>query len=163
MGSIIQPIPTLFSEHSLKRGGNVLGLDRAAENLICKLKHRLTHCPIPDLIRYEIPLTIGRSTVFLVGITWDKPEEEPIFRATGEKMIEQLAAYAKSIDGLNEFIYLNYAHSTQNPLAGYGAENLQKLKRTSEKYDPKGIFQTAAPGGFKIVNAEGERSGVWDN
>lgn len=29
-----QPFPTVFSKHSLERGGNVLGLDRAKENLI---------------------------------------------------------------------------------------------------------------------------------
>ena len=29
-----QPFPTVFSKHSLERGGNILGLDRARENLI---------------------------------------------------------------------------------------------------------------------------------
>ena len=33
---LIQPIPTIFSKHSLERGGNVLGLDRARANLIRK-------------------------------------------------------------------------------------------------------------------------------
>lgn len=92
--------------------------------------------------------------MFLSDISWDKPEEENIFRSAGEKMIEQLTAYAESIDGLNEYIYLNYADSTQNPLVGYGAENLQKLRSASEKYDPNGVFQTAVPGGFKLANVE---------
>jgi len=35
MNVMFQPIPTLFSEHSVKKGGNVLGLDRATENLVC--------------------------------------------------------------------------------------------------------------------------------
>lgn len=34
--SLIQPIPTIFSTHSVERGGNVLGLDRAKDNLVCK-------------------------------------------------------------------------------------------------------------------------------
>lgn len=33
---LIQPIPTIFSQHSVERGGNVLGLDRFKDNLICK-------------------------------------------------------------------------------------------------------------------------------
>lgn len=34
ISSVFQPIPTVFSKHSLERGGNILGLDRAKENLI---------------------------------------------------------------------------------------------------------------------------------
>lgn len=34
--SMFQPIPTLFSEHSVEKGRNVLGLDRATENLVSK-------------------------------------------------------------------------------------------------------------------------------
>ena len=33
--SLIQPIPTIFATHSVERGGNVLGLDRFKDNLIC--------------------------------------------------------------------------------------------------------------------------------
>ncbi|KAK2764444.1 hypothetical protein FQN54_009138 [Arachnomyces sp. PD_36] len=122
---MFQPVPTIFSKHSVEKGGNVLGLDRATENLV----------------------------LLLLDVTWDTPEEEIIFRAASEKMIAELAAYAGSVGGLNEFIYLDYADSTQNPLRGYGEENLQKLKRVSEKYDPDGVFQTAVPGGFKVSKA----------
>ena len=34
--TMFQPIPTIFSQHSLEKGGNVLGLDRATQNLVCK-------------------------------------------------------------------------------------------------------------------------------
>lgn len=33
---LIQPIPTIFSQRGVERGGNVLGLDRFKDNLICK-------------------------------------------------------------------------------------------------------------------------------
>lgn len=36
ISTLIQPIPTIFSKHSVERGGNVLGLDRAKDNLVCK-------------------------------------------------------------------------------------------------------------------------------
>lgn len=36
MANMIQPLPTLFTEHGLEKGGNVLGLDRTDENLVCK-------------------------------------------------------------------------------------------------------------------------------
>lgn len=152
MVSMIQPFPTLFSKHSVRKDGNVLGLDRATENLIRKLKYRLGNFHIAREQRKALIVQV--QSVFLVDIAWDQPEEDAIFRATGEKMIKQLAAYAKTIDGLSEFIYIDYADSTQNPLASYGAENLQKLKSASEKYDPKGIFQMAVPGAFKLANVE---------
>ena len=36
ISNMIQPVPTLFSNHSIDRGGNVLGLDRFKENLVCE-------------------------------------------------------------------------------------------------------------------------------
>lgn len=36
MQNMFQPIPTIFAEHSDEKGGNVLGLDRFKENLVCK-------------------------------------------------------------------------------------------------------------------------------
>lgn len=36
IATLIQPIPTIFSQHSVERGGNVLGLDRAKDNLVCE-------------------------------------------------------------------------------------------------------------------------------
>lgn len=34
MDTIIQPWPKLFAQHSVEKGGNVLGLERFDENLI---------------------------------------------------------------------------------------------------------------------------------
>lgn len=35
MVHLFQPIPTIFSQHSVEKGGNILGLDRSKDNLIC--------------------------------------------------------------------------------------------------------------------------------
>ena len=50
----------------------------------------------------------------------------------------------------HDLIYLNYANADQDPLASYGEDNLSYLKSVAKKYDPKGIFQTQVPGGFKV-------------
>ena len=73
-----------------------------------------------------------------------------MFQSAGDSMIRDLSAYAESISKDNEFIYLDYAFENQNPLKSYGLENVEKLKAVSEKYDPRGVFQTLVPGGFKI-------------
>ena len=51
---------------------------------------------------------------------------------------------------LHEFEYLNYADSSQDPIASYGADNVERLRATSRKYDPHGVFQKQVPGGFKL-------------
>lgn len=43
--------------------------------------------------------------------------------------------------GLNHpFSYINYGSQIQDPLAGYGAENLARLVEVSKKYDPNGVL-----------------------
>jgi hypothetical protein len=39
---------------------------------------------------------------------------------------------------------------TRRIIAGYGEESVSKLRATSKKYDPEGLFQKAVPGGFKL-------------
>ena len=51
---------------------------------------------------------------------------------------------------LIDFIYLNYADISQPVLQSWGSENIDKLQAASKKYDPRGVFQTQVPGGFKI-------------
>ncbi len=70
----------------------------------------------------------------------------PIYQSA----IDEVEAYAKSVDGDVGFRYLNYCHSTQDPLASYGEESIRKIREAAAKYDPSGIFQTRVPGGFKI-------------
>jgi hypothetical protein len=53
----------------------------------------------------------------------------------------------------SDYIYMNYAGQDQNPLRGYGEENLQHLKAIARKYDSTGVFQTRCPGGWKVSSA----------
>ena len=48
------------------------------------------------------------------------------------------------------FVYLNFAAWFQNPLAGYGKAQVDKLRAVSKKYDPTGVFQKQVVGGFKL-------------
>lgn len=48
------------------------------------------------------------------------------------------------------FLYMNDASRDQNPIAGYGATNVEKLKAVSKKYDPALIFQTLQNDGFLL-------------
>lgn len=66
-------------------------------------------------------------------------------------MIRQMTAHAKEIGADNEYIYLNYADGSQNPLRSSGDENLELIRRVARKYDRTGVFQTQVPGGYKAT------------
>ena len=48
------------------------------------------------------------------------------------------------------FVYMNDASRDQNPIAAYGAANVEKLKAVAKKYDPGQIFQTLQNNGFLL-------------
>ncbi len=51
------------------------------------------------------------------------------------------------------FLYLNFWLSSLKPLCSYGPDNVAFLKSTAKKYDPDGVFQKLAAGGFKVKSA----------
>ena len=48
------------------------------------------------------------------------------------------------------FLFMNDASRDQNPLAGYGSANVDKLKAVSRKYDPSQLFQHLQHDGFLL-------------
>lgn len=77
-----------------------------------------------------------------------------LFQAAGVELINRIRDYAERIGADNPYLYLDYADKPQDPLAGYGEENVKKMKATAEKYDPSGVFQKLVPGGFKISKVD---------
>ncbi|KAI5926454.1 hypothetical protein F4810DRAFT_539542 [Camillea tinctor] len=120
--AILQSIPTIFSKHSVEKGGNVLGLDRLTENAV----------------------------MFQVQFIFKGEEKEDEARRRLVEYRETLKQYTVDLGGSVEWEYLNYADYTQDPLKTYGQENVAFLRQVAAKYDPEGIFQTRMPGGFKI-------------
>ncbi|KAF5870590.1 putative fad binding domain containing protein [Botrytis fragariae] len=68
--------------------------------------------------------------------------------------VDEINAVAGNLGVTNPFIYLNYAGQRQNPLAGYGEGNIEKMRALSRKYDRQGTFQKLVKGGFKISGME---------
>lgn len=128
---LFQPIPLIVSEHTVAAGGNILGVDRSKANL----------------------------TLFLINLTWLEASDDERFADVAYAAIDEINAVAESLGVSNPFIYLNYAGQKQNPLAGYGQENLKKMRALSRKYDHQGVFQKLVRGGFKIpgMNYDMER------
>jgi FAD/FMN-containing dehydrogenase len=89
----------------------------------------------------------------LFDYSWDDEDDDALFRRLAASALERLSTYARSIGADNEYVYLNYADRTQNPLRGYGDENVEYMRRVARGYDPTGVFQHQVPGGFKVSAA----------
>ncbi|KAH7375353.1 hypothetical protein B0T11DRAFT_8593 [Plectosphaerella cucumerina] len=106
------------------RGGNVLGLD----TVVAK----------GPAVMYNIALTIDTD-----------PNQELILPiAIQFRKALEAAADARGLNRHWEF--LNYAHSSQDPISHYGAANIALLKAASKKYDPAQVFQKLRKTGFHL-------------
>jgi hypothetical protein len=119
----LQPLPyVLYSKAASAGGGNVLGLDRFKDDFIN----------------------------LLFTLSWQLPLDNARVEAAMQQLESDIVALEKQLGIFNEFVYLNYAAQWEDPIAGYGEQNVQFLKSVSKRYDPQGVFQKAVPGGFKL-------------
>ena len=97
-------------------------------------------------------LTPGKTDYVLIDMTaaYDNASDDALVESVINDIVKQQRALLKSSKYLVDFIYLNYADISQNVLSTWGAGNLAKLQAVSKKYDPKGVFQTRSPGGYKL-------------
>lgn len=83
------------------------------------------------------------------------PELEEWVRPKVRALVEGVRAFAATVDGgVIDWIYLNYAHPSQEVLQSYGPENVSLIRETASRYDPEGVFQHLCPGGFKLPIVE---------
>lgn len=106
---------------SEKAGGNALGLD-SSQVYLCYA---------------EVVEWIGSAYDDIVA-NWVEETTYAINNAT-----QKAGLY-------DAFNYMGDAAGFQSIFPGYGAGNHQKLIKIAQKYDPKGVFQTLMPGGFKV-------------
>lgn len=116
----LQPLPNLI--YSKGEQDNVLGLDRFEDDLI----------------------NVLFTLIWPLGVTSE------IVYTRMRKLESDLIALAQERGVWNEWVYLNYASQWQDPISGYGQDEVDFLRSVSREYDPKGIFQKAVPGGFKL-------------
>ena len=124
-GVLLQPLPRVFTEKSLERGGNVLGLERYKDDNI----------------------------LLQLDVAWDGSQYDTRIRHLADDVMGTLTTYLRAAGELKDFEYINYAFQDQDPLGSYGPAALAKIKAASKKYDPGQVFQKLVPGGFKLANA----------
>jgi hypothetical protein len=117
-----EPIPLRLAAASNARGGNILGLNVPPEGVI---------------------LTLG-------SFTFNLADDYAVTENAAKKLLSDIIAAGKKNGVYESWIDLNHAYHTQNPFQSYGSTNYEFLKTTANKYDPTGVFQKLAPGGFKL-------------
>ena len=90
---------------------------------------------------------LTRITGLLVLSDWTNPEDEATIREASRKIVDRAETVAKQNGTFLRFKYLNYASRDQDPLAGYGEENVRRLKDVARRVDPGGVFQRLQFGG----------------
>ncbi|KAK4611895.1 FAD-dependent monooxygenase sdcF [Fulvia fulva] len=117
-----QPLPIIMAQRAAEKGGNTLGLDRIGNN----------------------------SVILLASLAVNGVDQEALGRQKMYAWLRALEQYTEATGTMVEYKYMNYADATQDVLKSYGRENVKRMQRVSSKYDPEGVFQTRAPGGFKL-------------
>lgn len=121
-----QAVTQSIVNHSLERGGNVLGLEH--------------------IVSDEEPSAI----MWLIAATVDTEENQAKIHPLTIEFRDAVDAHATAL-GLNKnWRFLNYALGDQDPIAAYGEESVAFIKATAQKYDPEGVFQKLRGSGFKI-------------
>lgn len=92
----------------------------------------------------------GTQVLCLLSVTWTNAEDDEFINGIAKSLFNSIERTTKAAGVFNEYNYLNYAANFQDPIGSYGRASVTNLQRVSEKYDPKGFFQTVVSGGFKL-------------
>ncbi|KAI1402647.1 hypothetical protein F4819DRAFT_495927 [Hypoxylon fuscum] len=120
----LQPYPVSLLRRSAAQGGNVLGLEPALGPLV--------------------------NILFLTY--WESKNDDHKILSTLREALDKVDSDAETRGTSVAHKYLNYAATFQDPIGSYGAENTEKLRRASEKFDPEGLFQKGVLGGWKLFS-----------
>lgn len=82
--------------------------------------------------------------------TWALPSDDQVTLPLSISFIKQIEDLAKAKGLFEPYLFLNDAAIDQKVIASYGDAQVKELVKVSKKYDPKGVFQKLAKGGFKL-------------
>lgn len=83
-------------------------------------------------------------------VGWNNEADDAYMLAFLKGMHDDMVEILKREGVWEEFVYLNYANVGQDVFGSYGEGGQERLREVSRMYDPRGVFQTKVPGGFKL-------------
>ncbi|KAF3925851.1 hypothetical protein ABW20_dc0103573 [Dactylellina cionopaga] len=81
---------------------------------------------------------------------WKLASDDKRMEEYQEKLIAQFEEAAKAVGKLSRFRYMNYSGRKQDAISHYGPDSVKAMTQVKKKFDPKNVFGTLVPGGFKI-------------
>ena len=85
-----------------------------------------------------------------ITVQWASASDDAAINKAVQSLVTQSTNLAKSRNLYNQFIYMNYALQSQDPISAYGVLNALSMNVVSRIYDPRQVFQRLVPGGFKL-------------
>ena len=92
----------------------------------------------------------GNLVILDLTVQWKDAQSDSVVNTASQKLINEASYSADARGILHQYLYLNYALESQDPIASYGVQNLAELRAVSKKFDPEQVFQRLVPGGFKL-------------
>jgi hypothetical protein len=106
----------------------------------------------PNSLGFSSNETPEKNMFFLqLVFTFEDAAASDGFEEALKDLIGLIEGLTKEEGVFHKYKYLNFAASFQDPFTSYGIDELEKLKSVAKKYDPRGVFQTQVPGGFKLM------------
>lgn len=84
----------------------------------------------------------NKYLVILISTAWSNATDDAAVNRMTANTIERVNATAQTLGVASRYKYINYASAPQasSIFAGYGDENIQRLKSIQKAVDPLGIF-----------------------
>ncbi|KAL7924684.1 FAD-binding domain-containing protein [Trichoderma austrokoningii] len=88
--------------------------------------------------------------ITLLTAMWTDDADDAKVEKTARKILVDIETKAKELGEYDPFVYANYAAPWQDPIASYGKETIERLKKVRERVDPRGVFTHRVTGAFKL-------------
>ncbi|KAH7303064.1 hypothetical protein B0I35DRAFT_384423 [Stachybotrys elegans] len=92
----------------------------------------------------------GPLVSILILMYWKNASDDEAILTQSREVLAAIDQDAQQRGTAVPYKYMNYAFNFQDPINSYGEENKKAMEEVSKKYDPKGLFQKGAVGGFKL-------------
>lgn len=142
MNFSIQPVSKNATMVGKKYGGNAMGVSE------CSQACMFLSLPLNRTV--DLMLTLILVSGFMSMIDWQNEADDEAVRAALTRVADNWVEVANRLGLGNPFVIMNCASRDQNPLKGYGEENVARLKEISQKYDQGQVFQKLQNSGFLL-------------
>jgi len=119
---LVQPIPKSLIRESKRNGGDLSGLSEDD----------------------------GDQFLVLGLASWTNESDDAVVKGVFNEFLSWTKTTATARGKLVPFIYPNYAHNTQDVLAGFGQANVDQMRAVQAQYDPQLLWPQLWQGGYRL-------------